>query len=385
MVIYIRTQGAQVVKEGRHLLVKKGDSVYHTLFVDKIQQILVFGNVSLTPSARNMVLRHGVDTVFLTKNGRYMGRFANHEPKNVFLRKRQFNLLDDREFGLQFCRRVVAGKLVNMATLLMRIKRTKNVQEAGRKARETRDLLARVEAATGIDELRGLEGRGSALYFAGLRLGFQGDAGFHRRVRRPPTDPVNAVLSLLYTFLFNRVYTAVRVNHLDPYPGFLHVVDYGRHSLVLDLMEEFRSIVADTLTLSLFNLHILQKEDFETRGTTLAREPPEAEALVPDVATDVYGLGAEGLDTDAFDVPVQRMSDAPVDNDADSRALPAVKLKTAAFQRVVENFERKLAAEFYYEPYAKKITLADAIIAQAGQYRKCVEGEMAVYQPLVLK
>lgn len=386
MKIYIRTQGTRVVREGRHLLVKKGGDTYHTLFVEKLEQVVLFGNIEITPPARNILLRHGVDTVFCTQNGRYLGRFAIPESKNVMLRKQQFTLLDNHSFGLELCRQIVTGKLMNMATLLMRIQRTKNRPEPKTAARQIRDLFKAVAAAESIDSVRGYEGRGSALYFSAFRWGLQQDHGFCRRVRRPPTDPVNAVLSLLYTFLFNRVYAAIRQVNLDPYPAFLHVPDYGRHSLVMDLMEEFRVIVVDTLTLSLFNLKILQADDF------VHESPPPAKAPSPDratsdITTDPYGHMADLNSAGQFDLPNQRMNEEAITDlvTEDGHGKPAVKLHEAAFRRVVENFERKLATEFYYGPLERSVTYGDALVHQAAMYRKIIEGTVRVYQPLLLK
>lgn len=386
MNIYITTQGARIIREGRHLLVKKGEDTYHTLFVEKIKQLILFGNIALTPSARNTLLNHNVDTVFCRKDGRYVGRFANPAPKNVFLRKRQFILLDDNDFAINFCRSIVKGKLANMATLLMRINRTRQNKLPRQKAKEIKALYPKLAEAENINSIRGYEGRGSAIYFSGLQCGLLNPLNFCRRVRRPPTDPVNAVLSLLYTFLFNRVYAAIRLNNLDPHPAFLHVPDYGRFSLVMDLMEEFRVIIVDTLTLSLFNLKILQKDDFIIEMPPGKKADTAQEESTPDVTADRYGLLAD-LDCAAtFDLPPQRMADTPDEEEMEKQAgkLP-VKLKPEAFTRVIENFERKLTTEFHYLPEDRKITLNDALISQAGMYRKLIEGSLREYQPLSLR
>lgn len=384
MNVYVTTQGARIIREGRHLLVKKGEDTYHTLFVEKIRQLTLFGNVSLTPAARSLLFRHQVDTVFHRRDGRYVGRFASAEPKNFLLRKRQFALLDDPDFGLRFCKAVVQGKLANMAVLLMRISRTKKRKEPRLAAKQIRDLFPAIDAAKEISSLRGLEGRGSALYFSNFKHGFIDPLNFNRRVRRPPTDPINAILSLLYTFLFNRVYAAIRRANLDPYPAFLHVPDYGRHSLVMDLMEEFRVIIADTLTLALFNLNILREDDFEE----VPREPePEAEdGDQADVTRDPYGL-IHNLDSeDQFDLPPQRLDDNPHEVLSEgATGLPAIRLKPKAFARVLENFERKMTTEFHYLPEDRKITLNEALVAQAGQYRKLIEGSIQEYKPLQLR
>ncbi len=385
MVVYVKTQGARIIKEGKHLLVKKGNATYHTLFTYKLKQLLLFGNIDITHNAMCQLMKNNIDTVFLTRYGRYLGRLAPLESKNVFLHKRQYYLLDDSAFGLRIAKSIVAGKLSNMATLLMRIKRSRKKPAAGNKARDIQDLMPKLAKADNIESVRGYEGRGSAIYFGGFRYGFVEDIGFSKRVRRPPTDPVNAVLSLLYTFLMNRVYAAVRVAGLDPYPGFLHSIDYGRYSLVLDLMEEFRSIIVDTLTLSLFNLKILQKEDFKVE--THKGNPAEVSinSHIPDVTADPIGqISLNDTGTEVFDLPEQRMvsaSEPPVQ----ATGKYPVKLHPEAFKRVIEAFEKKLTTTFYYPPPERQLTYSDAIIFQAGHYRKVVEGEVDVYQPILLK
>ncbi|MDI6688187.1 MAG: CRISPR-associated endonuclease Cas1 [Desulfobacterales bacterium] len=385
MVVYVKTQGARVVKEGRHLLVKKGDATYHTLFTYKLRQLLLFGNIEITHSAMNQLMRYNIDTVFLTQYGRYLGRLAPLESKNVFLHKRQYHLLDDSVFGIRLARSIVAGKLSNMTTLLMRIKRSRNKPVAGTIAKQIQSLMPKLSQADNIDSVRGYEGRGSALFFEGFRYGFVGDIGFTRRVRRPPTDPVNSVLSLLYTFLMNRVYTGVRIASLDPYPGFLHSIDYGRYSLVLDLMEEFRSIIVDTLTLSLFNLKILQKEDFVVQIPASTGSDQHSTDNPPDVTVDPIGLiTADGSESGDFDLPEQRM-EISQEAVAQPTGKYPVKLQPDAFKRVIDAFEKKLTTTFFYPPAERNLTYGDAIIFQAGYFRKVLEGEADVYQPILLK
>lgn len=385
MVVYIRTQGARIIKEGRHLLVKKGDATYHTLFTYKLRQIVIYGNVDITHYAFVQLMRNNIDVVFLSYDGRYLGRIASAEAKNVFLHKRQYLLLDDPEFGLRMSRCIVAGKLSNMATLLMRIKRSKTKGKAGDNARRIQDLMGLLQSAESIESVRGYEGRGTALFFEAFPLGFVDNMGFTRRVRRPPTDPVNSVLSLLYTFLMNRVYAAVRIAGLDPYPGFLHSIDYGRYSLVLDLMEEFRSIIAETLTLSLFNLKILQKTDFVIELPDVRAAVPMVDHELPDVSKDPIGLisGNEG-EAAVFDVPEQRMEDQTPISSPSTGKYP-VKLRPAAFRKVIDAFEKKLTTAFFYPPAGRRLTYSDAMIYQAGHFRKVIEGEVDTYLPVTLK
>ncbi|MBA4368349.1 MAG: CRISPR-associated endonuclease Cas1, partial [Desulfobacterium sp.] len=141
MIIYIKTQGAKIIREGRHLLVKRGDDVYNTLFTYKLDQLLLFGNIEITHNALCMLMKNNIDTVFLTQYGRYLGRLSPVESKNVFLRKRQYQVLDNPEFGLKLAKSLVSGKLSNMATLMMRIKRSRNIPEAGNRAKQIQNLL----------------------------------------------------------------------------------------------------------------------------------------------------------------------------------------------------------------------------------------------------
>jgi len=385
MIVYVKTQGARIVKEGRHLVVKKGDGIYNTLFTYKLRQLLLFGNIEITHSALCQLMQYNIDTVFLTQYGRYLGRLAPPESKNVFLHKKQYLLLEDAAFGLRMARSIVAGKLGNMATLLLRIKRTKKQPFAGVLAGRIQNLFSKLNSADNIDSVRGYEGRGSAIFFEGFRYGFVEDSGFTKRVRRPPTDPVNSVLSLLYTFLMNRVYAAVRIAGLDPCPGFLHTIDYGRYSLVLDLMEEFRSIIADTLTLSLFNLKILQKNDFHVEIPVDETLNPQVNSTIPDVSSDPIGLiNIKETDSANFDMPEQRMEHSETSSAQVTGKYP-VKLSKDAFRQVIDAFEKKLTTRFFYPAADRQISYGDAIIYQAGQYRKVIEGKVDVYQPVLLK
>ena len=386
MIVYIKTQGAKIIKEGRHLLVKKGEDVYNTLFTYKLSQLVLFGNIHFTHSALCVLMKNNIDTVFLTQYGRYLGRLASPESKNVFLHKKQYQILEEAEFGLKLVKNIVSGKLANMSTLMMRIKRSRNSAEAGNKAKQIQNLLAGINTANTIDSVRGYEGRGSAIYFSGFRHGFTDPTTFTKRIRRPPTDPVNSVLSLLYTFLMNRVYTAVRIAGLDPYPAFLHTIDYGRYSLVLDLMEEFRSIIVDSLVFSLFNLKILQKPDFRTEVPVVSGPLAQSSGdCMPDVAADPIGMmTADDAAGENFDLPEQRIEMTPATASHVTGKYP-VRLQPDAFERVIDAFEKKLTASFYYPPVERKITYGDAIIYQAAHYRKVIEGEADVYQPLLLK
>ncbi len=381
MIVHVTTQGARIIREGRHLLVCKNNDVYHTLFPHRLDQLILHGNITLTPMALGMLFAVGVDTVFLRRDGRYKGRLSLSEPRNVFLRKRQFALIDDDEFRQQMAASLVQGKLYNMATLLMRIKRARKIKQLKRLVEDIRRYAHKAGTADNLDTLRGLEGMASRLYFQGLGKGFQQDFGFHKRIRRPPTDPVNSVLSLLYTFCINRMYAAVRQAGLDPAPGALHDLEYGRNALPLDLVEEFRPIVADALTLSLFNLGVLGTDDFivlqRERQQNVQQKRDAIDAVVHD---PMHAIEHEEDDT-CFDMPDQMM---PETTHASEGKQP-IRLQNSAFKRVVTAFEKKMDDEFYHPLAETRMSYGQAMVFQAKLYRRVVEGEAAQYQPLLLK
>lgn len=384
MVVYITVQGSKILREGKRLIVKKGTDIHHTIFIHKLEQLILCGKISLTPPAISLLFKEGIDTVFLRSDGRYIGRLGLEEPKNVFLRRLQFLLCQEPEFCLPAAKAMITGKLANMATLLMRIRRTRRAKSAGEAAQRIRDTLAGLRRAKDLDSLRGYEGQASAVYFRSLQSGFKRDWGFRKRIRRPPTDPVNAVLSRLYTFLINRVYAAVRIAGLDPYPGVLHSLEYGRFSLVLDLAEEFRPILADSLALAFFNLEILQEKDFHVISQSKSTLIKPEEDKISKLCQDHFGSINDNLICETSDLECPQITNVTPE-EMFRNGKPSVKLRPAAFRKVIEGFERKLSTEFHYSASNENITYSKALVMQARQFRRLIEGEIVEYRPLLLR
>jgi CRISPR-associated protein Cas1 len=182
-------------------------------------------------------------------------------PKNIPLRHQQYARAQDETFCLEVARAIVGGKLRNQRTLARRLSRSRAGLDESLIERISRAIKG-IKAADDLDSLRGLEGAGGRAYFQILRQALSEGWGFERRVRRPPGDPVNALLSLGYTLLGHGLMSALEVVGLDPYDGFFHADKYGRPALALDLVEEFRSVIVDSVVLTVVNKGILDLNDF---------------------------------------------------------------------------------------------------------------------------
>jgi CRISP-associated protein Cas1 len=238
-----------------------------------IGSVVCFGDVLLSPAVMRRLAEDGKTLVLLDRNGRFQARLEGPISGNILLRQAQFDRVNSTEFALRHAKACIAGKLKNSRHVLLRGARDANEKSDAERLCETAEALAsslrHLELAPTLDVLRGLEGEAARRYFAVLpylirsdqRTAFTPDG----RSRRPPRDRMNALLSFLYSMLMNDCRTALESVGLDPQLGYLHVVRPGRAALALDLMEEFRAIVADRLALTLVNRRQLKSEDFEER------------------------------------------------------------------------------------------------------------------------
>jgi len=279
--VYLTEQGSVARKVGERMVVKKADRVLDDIPLVKVEAVRVVGRgITLTTPLMIYLTEKGIDTVYLSRAGRFAFRPVGRESAQAMLRTRQVQAADDTARALGLARAVVRGKLINQRFLLRR----HGGQEGGviRAMAGIEAMLKRLDGATTFDVLRGLEGQAAASYFAGFRLLLQRDLGFERRIHHPPTDPVNSLLSFGYTLLLNDLISTVHVVGLDPYIGFFHVLDYNRPSLALDLEEEFRPIIVDSLVLALVNSKAITASDFE------AGDEPARPVLLNEPARRLY-------------------------------------------------------------------------------------------------
>ncbi len=242
-----------------------------------LSAVVCFGHVMLSPILMHRLADEGKSLVLLDANGRFKARLEGPVSGNVLLRQAQHRRLSDNPAGAGFCLAVakscIAGKLKNCRRVLQRgareSTRDDDTAALGAAADELARALARLEHAADLDAVRGIEGDQAKRYFAALALMLRPEARpaftMNGRTRRPPLDRMNALLSFLYAMLMNDVRSAVESVGLDPQLGALHALRPGRAALALDLMEEFRPLLADRLALTLINRRQIGAADFDER------------------------------------------------------------------------------------------------------------------------
>ncbi len=358
-ILYLVEQNSTLSKEGGRLLVKKEGVESQSVHLFKLDQVVIFGNIFLTPSVIRYLLINGIDTAFMTRRGKYLGRLQSALGKNILLRREQFRKMEDPDFCLKTAKYIVKGKLANLRAVLMRLNRTRENIELDNQILSLRNLIEKVEESDNMDSLRGYEGRGTAIYFEGFSKGFlTEDFEFSGRVRRPPTDPINALLSLGYTLLLNQVIASVSLVGFDPYFGTLHSVDYGRPSLALDLMEEWRPTLVDTLVLSILNLKVLLPIDFEER--------PWIHQELDDKEEDSDGK----IEKVSHDSKVRKN---------------CVVLTESGFRKFITQYERKMSQRVQHHLTGDHMTYRDCIREQVRHFARYLKGEEPEYKPMPLR
>ncbi len=285
-VLYVQEPGAHVGRRSAHLVISLDGRQISQVPIASVRQVVVFGNVQVSTQAIHVLVEAEVPLTYLSGYGRFIAAVLPAPPKNVALRAAQYRVFGDPQRSLALARAAVAAKIANQRTLLMRSLRSQP-RDAASGAEETSDaaassrgsdelaakemaaMLQRIADAPDPGVLLGLEGQAAALYFSNfgrmLKAKSPGASfNFTTRNRRPPRDPVNSLLSFAYAMLIKDCFSAACTVGFDPYRGFYHTDRHGRPSLALDMVEEFRPVIADSVVLSLINNGMLAESDFLT-------------------------------------------------------------------------------------------------------------------------
>lgn len=267
--LFVTSKKAYLSKKGETVLIQINKETKQQFPIHLLDGIVCFGHVMMSPSLMHLCGMRKVSISFLSDRGRFLAKVQGPVSGNVLLRREQYRRADNAEYSEKIARWIILGKIANSRTVLMRAARDIKDDDKIGKLRNASAHLARLTPllikTRGLDNLRGLEGDAAKTYFAvfdDLILAQKDQFFLKERNRRPPLDNMNALLSFIYTLLAHDIASALESVGLDPAVGYLHRDRPGRPSLALDLMEEFRSFLADRLALSLINRLQIKGKDF---------------------------------------------------------------------------------------------------------------------------
>jgi CRISPR-associated protein Cas1 len=291
--LYLNTQGLYVGKSANVIKVKEKEKVVQEVRMHDICQLNVMGNIQLSTQVVQSLCENEIPIAYFSMGGWFYGITNGMGPKNVYLRKEQFRLADSPSFRLRVSRAITAGKIKNQRTMLQR-----NHVEPPREALNMMKCMQeQAEAASSLESLLGIEGNAAKYYFEHFAGMIKSDpdpfAGnepaakaepeftfdFEHRNRRPPRDPVNALLSLAYSLLAKDFTIVCQMVGFDPFLGFYHQPRFGRAPLALDLMEPFRPLIADSAVLSAINTRMVTPNSFVRVGPSVALTPDGRKAF----------------------------------------------------------------------------------------------------------
>jgi CRISPR-associated protein Cas1 len=278
--VYVQSQGAMLRLDGERLIVQtKGEHAVETRLTNT-SHVALYGNVHVTTPAIKKLLDRGIPLLFFSYGGWFSGQATGHDSKNVELRLAQYAATQDRERCLRLAQGFVASKILNCRTLLRRNHSSPDPVSLS----ELKQLARKARAAESIESLLGIEGTAARRYFGEFTGMLKGDGtddfDLDGRNRRPPRDPINALLSFCYSLLSKELALAVRCVGLDGMLGFYHQPHFGRPSLALDLMEEFRPVIADSVVIGAINNGIVQTNDFVRAAGAVALTQPARKRLI---------------------------------------------------------------------------------------------------------
>ena len=330
--LYVTDQGAYLRVKQQNFQVFYQRELRLKIPANRVSYVVLFGCCNLSHGAVNLALRRRIPVMFLSQRGRYFGRLQAEGQARVEYLMQQVKTAADAGFTWRQAEAIVRAKLHNSRTLLLKLNRRRRTPIAVCAIESIAQLMESLPEAETLDALRGYEGRAATLYFQALGSLFTGKFTFEKRTRRPPTDPVNSLLSLGYTLLSQNVFSFVQAAGLHTHFGNLHVPRNNHPALVSDLVEEFRAPIVDSLICYAVNSKIFKPEDFTQ----------------PDERGGVY-------------------------------------LQPDALKKFLKHWEEKLQAEVTHPHTGHKVPYRRCIELQVREYVASLTGEVEVYRPMISK
>ncbi len=270
--LYNTAENRYLALDGLNIVVREDDREVGRVPLHNLESVITVGYTGVSPALMAECAEQNISICFLKPGGKFMARVTGRTRGNVVLRKTQYRYSEDPEKSLDIAVNFIVGKLYNSKWVLERTKRDYALRVDTEKlsacSAQLSAFINMARSCESLEALRGIEGEAASIYFSAFNemiLQQKEDFSFELRNRRPPTDYVNALLSLTYTLLANMCASAAETVGLDPYVGFLHRDRPGRASFALDMMEELRSVFADRFVLNIINKKIISAQDFKQK------------------------------------------------------------------------------------------------------------------------
>ncbi len=265
-ILYVLEPGSYMRASGDALLVEKEGKILRQIPAEGLERLTLIGRCSMTGAVLDFLIERSIDTVFMTLGGRFRARLLLDGAGHVRLRQLQYKRLGDKGFCTKTAKGIVSNKIRRQYELILK----KAYREKSRELRalvvQLKALRKRAQLASNLDEIRGIEGAAARVLYQGFGLLIKNrEFSFSGRNKRPPLDPVNALLSFVYTLFTNEVLNAIKACGLDPYLGALHEPLSGRPSLACDMVEEWRA-TAENFVLTIINKRMVSQSDFIKTG-----------------------------------------------------------------------------------------------------------------------
>lgn len=287
--LYLTSPDGYLSLDGENVVIWEKEEEKGRIPLHNLEAIVSFGYKGVSPALMGGCADRNISLCFMTPQGRFLARVTGKVRGNVTLRKRQYEVSNNKEISLGIAKNCILGKVFNARWILERATRDHSLQVDVEKLKQASGFLQQslknIQSCQDTAQLRGYEGEAASVYFGvfdELILQQKKDFRFSGRNRRPPIDNVNAMLSFVYTLLINVTASALEAVGIDPYVGFLHTDRPGRVSLALDLIEELRPVLADRFVLTLINKKILTGKDFAKKedGAVIIKDEARRNLLI---------------------------------------------------------------------------------------------------------
>jgi CRISPR-associated protein Cas1 len=328
--LYIAQRGSSLKVQHQQFQVFQQKQQLFKIPVHQVENILLFGYCHLSHGAVQVALFRNIPITYYSEQGYYLGHLHSETQAKTTYLMQQVRRAEDNTFVLKLAEAIVRAKVHNSRILLMRLQRRQGNETVKDAIANLKKIINSLDAADSLEALRGYEGKAANIYFQGISFLFQGDFVFTNRTSRPPKDPINSLLGFGYTLLCQHFISIVQLAGLHTDFGNLHTYRDNHPALVLDLMEEFRAQVVDSLVVYLVNKKIFSPEDF----------------TLPDERGAVY-------------------------------------LRQESLKIFLKHWEEKLSTELTHPQTQRKVNLRNCLELQVKEYISCLMGKTQIYQPMI--